>query len=58
MLTLAITGATKVGLSPSKKYLFISFNESPLKVMKNAFYFTGKALFAFKILKFLFWHES
>ena len=27
--------------------------ESPLKVMKNAFYFTSKALFVLKILKFL-----
>ena len=26
----------KAGLSPSKKILFICFNESPLKVMKNA----------------------
>ena len=29
----------KVGLSPSKKNWFICFNESPLKMMKNAFYF-------------------
>ena len=28
-------------------------NESPLKVMKNAFYFTSKALFVLKIFKFL-----
>ena len=28
-------------------------NESPLKVMKNAFYFTLKALFVLKIFKFL-----
>ena len=28
--------------------------ESPLKMMKNAFYFTLKALFIIKILKFLF----
>ena len=27
--------------------------ESPLKIMKNAFYFTSKALFALKIFKFL-----
>ena len=26
---------------------------SPLKMMKNAFYFTSKALFVFKIFKFL-----
>ena len=28
-------------------------NESPLKMMKNAFYFTLKALFILKIFKFL-----
>ena len=27
--------------------------ESPLKMIKNAFYFTSKALFALKIFKFL-----
>ena len=29
--------------------------ESHLKVMKNAFYFTSKAFFVFKIFKFLSW---
>ena len=29
--------------------------ESPLKMMKNAFYFTLKALFVLKIFKFLSW---
>ena len=29
--------------------------ESPLKLMKNAFYFTSKALFVLKILKFFSW---
>ena len=29
--------------------------ESPLKIMRNAFYFTLKALFVLKIFKFLFW---
>ena len=33
----------------------ICFNGSPLKIMKNAFYFTLKAIFVFKIFKFLFW---
>ena len=33
----------KVGLSSSKKKYCISFNESPLKMMKNVFY--RKALF-------------
>ena len=29
--------------------------ETPLKLMKNAFYFTSKALFVLKIFKFLSW---
>ena len=37
---------------PPLKKLFY-FNESPLKMMKNAFYFTAKALFVLKIFKFL-----
>ena len=32
----------KVGLSPSKKNYFLYFNESPLKMIKNAFYFILK----------------
>ena len=35
------------------KKIFICFNESPLKMMKNAFYFILKVLFVLKILKFL-----
>ena len=42
----------KVGLSPSKK---ICFNDSPSKMMKNAFYFILKALFVLKIFRFLSW---
>ena len=42
----------KVGLSPSKKICFVYFNESPLKVMKNAFCLILKALFILKIFKF------
>ena len=30
-------------------------SESPLKMMKNAFYFTSKSLFVLKIFKFLSW---
>ena len=45
----------KVGLSPSKQVFFIHFNESSLKMMKNAFYFILKALFVIKIFKFLSW---
>ena len=29
--------------------------ESPLKIMKNAFYFTSKAHFVLKIFKFMYW---
>ena len=35
------------------KIMFICFNESPLKIMKTAFYFILKALFVLKI--FFFW---
>ena len=45
----------KVRLSPSKKIFFIYFDESPLKMMKNAFYFTLKAPIVLKIFKFLSW---
>ena len=43
----------KVGLSPSKKNCVISLIESPLKMMKSAFYFTLKALFVLEIFKLL-----
>ena len=39
----------KVGLSPSKKICVICLIESPLKMLKNAFYFILKALFVLKI---------
>ena len=42
----------KAGLSPSKKNCVICFNKSPLKFMKNAFYFILKAIFVLKIFKF------
>ena len=35
------------------KKFFVCFNDSPSKVMKNAFYFILKALFVLKIFKFL-----
>ena len=41
----------KVESSPSRKNCFICFNESPLKMIKNAFYFILKALFILKIFK-------
>ena len=40
-------------LSPSKKKFIICFNDSPSKMMKNAFYFILKALFVLQIFKFL-----
>ena len=47
----------KVKLSPFKKVDFICFNGSPLKMTKNAFYFTLKALFVLEIfLSRLFSH--
>ena len=42
----------KGALSGLRQFLAI---ESPLKMMKNAFYFTLKALFVLKIFKFLSW---
>ena len=45
----------KVGLSPSKKIFLVCFNESPLKMMKNALYFMLKALFALKLFTNLYW---
>ena len=38
-----------------KKFLFICFNESRLKVMKNVFCFILKALFVLKIFVLTFW---
>ena len=51
--TKAFRHILKVGPSSSKKNYFIFFNESPLKMMKNAFYFTLKTLFVLKIFKVL-----
>ena len=44
---------TKVAHSPSKKNCVIAFNENPLEIMKNAFYFISKALVVLKIFKCL-----
>ena len=41
----------KVGLSPSKKTFFVWFDQIPLKIMKNAFYFTVNAFFVLEIFK-------
>ena len=43
----------KVGFSSSKKNCVICLIESPLKIMKYAFYFISKALFVLYIFKFL-----
>ena len=43
----------KVRLSLSKKDCVICFNENPLKVMKNAFYFILEPLFVHEIFKFM-----
>ena len=45
--------AFKVGLSSSKKIRVICLIESPLKIMKNAFYFILRALSVLKIFEFL-----
>ena len=42
----------KVELSRSKKFVLIYFNKSPLKMMRNGFYFILKALFVLKIFTF------
>ena len=47
--------SVKNGLSPSTKICVICFIESPLKMIKNAFYFILKALSFLKIFKFLSW---
>ena len=44
----------KLGSHVLKK-CFLCFNEIPLKMMKNMFYFILKAPFVFKIFKFLCW---
>ena len=40
-----------------QKVIVIGFNESPLKMTKNTFYFILKALFFLKIIKFLSWQK-
>ena len=45
----------KVGLSPSKKVIFICFNENILKMMKNAFYFMLNTPFILEIYTVLAW---
>ena len=47
--------AFKLGLSSSTTKCLVCYIESPLKIMKNDFYFILKALFVFKIFDFLTW---
>ena len=47
---------SKGGLSPSKKKFVICLIESPLKLLKNNFYFVLKGFFVLKIFKFLSGH--
>ena len=54
-LTNIVFNSFEVGLSSSETHCVIHFNESPLRKMKNTFYLTLKALFAYKILKFFSW---
>ena len=51
----SINDCVKVELIPSKNIYFTYFNETPLKMMKNVFYFIFKTLFVLKIFKFLSW---
>ena len=44
----------KVALSPSEKFDFVCFCESPLKMMKNAICFISEALFVLEVFTFLF----
>ena len=42
----------KIGLSPSENICVARFIESPLKIMKNAFYFMLKAFLFSRYLRF------
>ena len=44
----------KVALSPSEKFDFVCFCESPLKMMKNTICFISEALFVLEVFTFLF----
>ena len=45
--------SVKDALLPSKKVVFICFNQNPLKLIRNGFYFILKALFLLKLFKLL-----
>ena len=48
--------SVKAGLSPSKNVCVTFLIETPLKVIKNVFYFALKAFFILKMFKFLSQH--
>ena len=54
LLILISFGTLKSDSHLPKNLLFISFNENPLKITKNAFYLILKSLFVLKIFKFKF----
>ena len=49
----SVGGKLKLDSHLPKKVCFICYNDSPSKMMKNAFYFILKALLVLKIFKFL-----
>ena len=53
LVTSLLQEIVKVGLSTPEKTCVICLIESPLEMMKNAFYFILKAFFVLKIFKFL-----
>ena len=50
-----MTVTLKMDIHLPTKIFFACFDESPLKMMKNAFYFILKSLFVLEIFKFLSW---
>ena len=50
-----LPSSLKAGHLSSKNIIFICFNESPLKMMKNAFCFILKGLLFLKVFKFFSW---
>ena len=52
LVTSLLQDIVKVGLSTPEKTCVICLIESPLEMMKNAFYFILKAFFVLKIFKF------
>ena len=51
--TLDVSNELKSDSHLPEKCIFICFNESPLKMMKNTFYIILKSFFVLKIFKFL-----